>query len=239
MPDESCDLVYHSHVLEHFGKQEGKRFIGECFRVLKPGGIIRLAVPDLEGLVRQYLSMLERVTTDNSDLNRADYDWSVIELIDQMVRRQSGGEMFQYWQQPVIINEATVEARLGYEFSQWRQQWLTAGQPVQKAELARKSWLAGIKQSWLNLCLKTGKLSQQKIESAAFENSGEKHRWMYDCYALKLLLESAGFKQVKRVTAFDSSVPYWEQYQSLDLENGHVRKPDSLFMEGIKPTTTG
>ena len=36
--DNYFDLVYHSHVLEHFSKDDGEAFIAECFRVLKPGG---------------------------------------------------------------------------------------------------------------------------------------------------------------------------------------------------------
>src|SRR5689334_18953207 len=47
-PDNSFDLVYHSHVLEHFTKNDGECFIAECFRVIKPGGFIRVAIPDLE-----------------------------------------------------------------------------------------------------------------------------------------------------------------------------------------------
>ena len=49
-PDSSFDVVYHSHVLEHFPKAKARRFIAECVRVLKPGGILRVVVPDLEDL---------------------------------------------------------------------------------------------------------------------------------------------------------------------------------------------
>jgi|CXWL01.1.fsa_nt_gi predicted SAM-dependent methyltransferase len=33
-PDQSFDVVYHSHVLEHFPKTEALGFLQECFRVL-------------------------------------------------------------------------------------------------------------------------------------------------------------------------------------------------------------
>jgi predicted SAM-dependent methyltransferase len=44
--DESFDAIYHSHVLEHFSKNDGLAFIRECFRVIRIGGVIRIAVPD-------------------------------------------------------------------------------------------------------------------------------------------------------------------------------------------------
>lgn len=49
--DGSVAEVYASHVLQHFGYQEElPRALAEIFRVLVPGGIFRVAVPDLETL---------------------------------------------------------------------------------------------------------------------------------------------------------------------------------------------
>ena len=50
----SLDLVYHSHMLEHLSYQDGIQFIRECFRVLKPGGTMRILVPDLELWINAY-----------------------------------------------------------------------------------------------------------------------------------------------------------------------------------------
>lgn len=52
----SVDVVYTSHTLEHFSKQDGERFLRECHRVLRPGGILRVVVPDLEAIVSDYTS---------------------------------------------------------------------------------------------------------------------------------------------------------------------------------------
>ena len=57
-PNASADAIYHSHVLEHLPRQEGTEFVRECARVLKPGGIIRIVIPDLEQLARNYLTTL-------------------------------------------------------------------------------------------------------------------------------------------------------------------------------------
>ena len=46
--DESVDLIYASHVLEYFDREEAAVVLKEWRRVLKIGGILRLAVPDFE-----------------------------------------------------------------------------------------------------------------------------------------------------------------------------------------------
>jgi len=48
--NNTVDLVYASHVLEYFDRSEVVSLLEEWYRVLKPGGIIRLAVPDFDML---------------------------------------------------------------------------------------------------------------------------------------------------------------------------------------------
>lgn len=54
--DNSLDVVYHSHLLEHLSYAEGIEFIAACYRVLQPGGIMRVLVPDLELWSKNYAS---------------------------------------------------------------------------------------------------------------------------------------------------------------------------------------
>lgn len=51
----SFDLVYASHVLEHFKKKDTLNILKEWVRVLKPNGIIRISVPSLDNLVKIYM----------------------------------------------------------------------------------------------------------------------------------------------------------------------------------------
>lgn len=54
MDDASVSLIYASHVLEHFGRYAYQAVLKEWFRVLKPGGILRLAVPDFAACAAIY-----------------------------------------------------------------------------------------------------------------------------------------------------------------------------------------
>ena len=52
--DDSVDLIYASHCLEHFKYSEIDRVLSEWNRVLKPGGVLRLSVPDFDKLLDIY-----------------------------------------------------------------------------------------------------------------------------------------------------------------------------------------
>ncbi len=54
--DEAVEVLYSSHMLEHLDRREAVLFLKEARRVLAPGGVIRLAVPDIWKLAEQYVS---------------------------------------------------------------------------------------------------------------------------------------------------------------------------------------
>jgi len=60
--NNSVDVIYACHVLEHFGRHEYKKVLKRWFEVLKNGGILRIAVPDFEKVVEYY--------NDNKDLTK-------------------------------------------------------------------------------------------------------------------------------------------------------------------------
>jgi predicted SAM-dependent methyltransferase len=56
LEDASCELIYHEHLLEHLTVQDAKKFLVECYRLLQPGGVTRIATPSLEEVTRKYNS---------------------------------------------------------------------------------------------------------------------------------------------------------------------------------------
>ncbi len=55
-PDNTFSAIYASHVLEHLYRSQAQQLLDECRRVLKPGGVARIVVPDLHSLVEDYLT---------------------------------------------------------------------------------------------------------------------------------------------------------------------------------------
>ena len=53
--DESVDLIYASHVIEYFDREEVIDVLSEWIRVLKKGGILRVAVPNFKVLSKLYI----------------------------------------------------------------------------------------------------------------------------------------------------------------------------------------
>ena len=239
-PDASFNVAYHSHLLEHFSKAKALFFIQECRRVLRPQGIIRIAVPDLEQIIRSYIFALEQALAGSQEATD-NYTWLLLELFDQMVRTHTGGEMAAYLQQAHIPNEAFVLQRCGLEaenlISASRSQQPTNSTHWIKSALKPAYRLLQHPQSLRELLLRLalGKTEYQSLLIGRFRQGGEVHQWMYDRYSLTTLLKECGFEQIVQRSASESYIPNWTDF-NLDTEpDGSVYKPDSLFMEAIKP----
>src|SRR3989304_3714321 len=54
LSDGVADFVYSSHFLEHLSRKDAVQLLRESYRILKPGGTLRISVPDLEYAVLLY-----------------------------------------------------------------------------------------------------------------------------------------------------------------------------------------
>jgi predicted SAM-dependent methyltransferase len=54
LPDDSAEAIFHEHLQEHLSLRAGFLLNRECFRVLRPGGVLRVAVPDAGLCLRSY-----------------------------------------------------------------------------------------------------------------------------------------------------------------------------------------
>lgn len=185
--DNSFDFIYHSHVLEHFSKRDGEGLLRECYRVLNSNGIIRIVIPDLEMIVRNYIHLLEKgMKNPNDEIARSNYDWILLEMYDQTVRNYSGGEMGRYLVQPDLLNEKFIFERIGLEGKNFRDNALSTSDQNENHNyfLNRiKLVLREVK----NFKLFKGSNSTYN-EIGRFRLGGEVHQWMYDRYSLSQLL---------------------------------------------------
>lgn len=238
--DNSCNVVYHAAFLEHLRYADAALFMKECCRVLKPGGIVRVGVPDLEKICQLYLSKLS--TAMNQEKTTAhDYDWIVLELLDQIVREKSGGEMLNFLRQDPLPNEKFIYERIGEEGRQLVK--ALHGHDDRRGHsfpdflhklrrgfrylpyLAKDyvlQWILGCK-------------DKRALEIGRFRLSGEVHQWMYDRYSLARLLKQTGFHDPQLQNANTSRIFNWTSFHLDTLPDGQVIKPDLFFMEATKP----
>lgn len=234
--DNYFDLVYHSHVLEHFPKKQAVQFLKECYRVLKPQGIIRVVVPDLEKIARLYLQYLEEAL-EHSKTAEDNYNWILLEMYDQTVRNVSGGEMKNYLFKDNIPNESFIINRCGKEVKEMIEIGKKNPQAAKDFDVIKslakiKRIPKYIKENFLKIILGS---DYKALEIGRFRQGGEVHQWMYDRYSLRVLLESRGFEKIVQQSAYQSYIPNWIDFH-LDTEPDHtIYKPDSLYMEAIKP----
>ena len=69
LEDSSFDFIYSEHLFEHLTYQQQCNYLAESFRVLKPGGKIRIATPNIEFL-------LKLASNNISDLERKYLEWN-------------------------------------------------------------------------------------------------------------------------------------------------------------------
>jgi predicted SAM-dependent methyltransferase len=217
--DGEFDGVYCSHVLEHLSPGAGRRLMAEVARVLRPGGIVRVVVPDLEGICRAYLAALEAAERGEADaLDR--HAWMTLELVDQMTRDRRGGLMLRWWQRDPVPVESFVLSRMGEEARDTIEHFRRRRRETGRAPVPDATWD-----------------DPDEIDEEArrrYAASGESHRWMYDRVSLASLLAGAGFTRARRVGPLESAIPGWADFH-LDADaEGRPHKADSLWMEAVR-----
>ncbi|NET28731.1 methyltransferase domain-containing protein [Okeania sp. SIO1I7] len=90
--DNSVDLIYGSHCLEHFSHRMISQVLNEWFRVLKEGGILRLSVPDFDLLIDKY-----RASGNN---------------INKIMGPLMGGQNYKFNFHMIVFNQSSLELLL-------------------------------------------------------------------------------------------------------------------------------
>ena len=111
--DNSVDLLYSSHFVEHLTYEEAEAFLHDCKRVMKKGATFRIAVPDLEILVNMYrdgtLGELDEINDESERVtwgagkfwkllfngHSAAYDWNAMEALAKKVGLKATKQSFR------------------------------------------------------------------------------------------------------------------------------------------------
>ena len=72
--DGSVDEIYASHILEHFPKSKRDAVLKDWFRALKPGGRLRVSVPDAVKAARMMLDGVTELTNTDGQVYKFDYE---------------------------------------------------------------------------------------------------------------------------------------------------------------------
>lgn len=241
--NNAAQLVYSSHFLEHIPKPQVERFLRECLRVLQPGGVLRLVLPDLENMARTYLQLRDECKHEKAD-------FVVLEMIDQCVRRQSGGELGKYYrtlqEQAKRGVAAPGDNKVMLDFIRHRtgehrrapdQSKSTAGGgggAVTQFNRLLRAVPRRLQRYWIQAVLHALP-SAFRAQNVGLAGVGEKHHWLWDFHQLRQALDTVGFISVERHSADSSAITDFPFYP-LDLDaDGLPRKgAESMYIEAIK-----
>jgi len=223
--DGEVDAVYHSHVLEHLSRRDAVALVNECARVLAPGGVLRVGVPDLEELARQYLSALEAAR--RGDPGGAGWqEWAVAEMIDQLARQQPGGRCAE-------LLTSDDEAVIRHS----RERWGTEADELRAAALERRRTTAATPPSFTRRARSFARARLARFGEhgrvGRYRLGGEPHLWMYDEVSLTRLLVDSGFTAVTNVTWDQSRIPAWSSF-GLEGTADSPFKFDTLTLEATR-----
>ena len=193
-PDNHFSFVYHSHLLEHFSKNEALAMLRECYRVLCPGGLIRVVVPDLEQIVKIYLESLEKALLGDI-ISKQNYAWIMLELYDQAIRNKSGGSMLEYLKQDPVPNEEFIIERIGMEaktiIKSIRNNQSQRERKSVRIRYSVSNYIKSLRDTIIKILL--GSKDYKALAIGRFRMEGEIHQWMYDRYSLSSSLHKTGF----------------------------------------------
>lgn len=228
--DNSANVVYCSHFLEHIPHNLATQFLVECFRITRTGGRLRLVLPDWEELCNTYVSLRRGAQHDRAD-------FLILEMLDQCVRRNPGGDLGAYYEHLQsaknnmlidFVRERTGHDLLPVANSTQRSNWVRFVNNSKKIRGKLEQFYTRVLVSMLPMAFRRQNIS--------FTSVGEKHAWMYDFYSLERLLHQVGFIDVHRMSATTSNIPDFP-FQPLDVTlDGQPRKgAESMYIEAVKP----
>ncbi len=118
LPTDSFDYIFTEHIIEHVPYTAGKAMLGECLRVLKPGGRIRIATPDLQNLLGLY-------SPDKTEMQQRYMAWITQQFLPNVPKVHECyvlNNAFRNWGHQFLYDRETLAdllTRVGFDQIKW------------------------------------------------------------------------------------------------------------------------
>ncbi len=185
-PDLTFDAIYCSHFIEHIPLRKIDSFFQECFRVLRPEGVLRIVMPNYVFLCKEFI-----INFENKDFEKADF--IKILTLDQLIRTYRGGYLKEYL---VNIHNSEnqdlknyIQEIIGEDFEAMKKSSSLLDQ-LNISNFFRMLEILWIRSISLFLP------SSFRDQNVSFASVGEKHAWLYDEESIKKELEKNNFKDI-------------------------------------------
>lgn len=109
--DESVNIIYSSHFLEHIPEEKGIQVLRECYRVLIKGGVMRLVVPDLLWYAEHYVTETRKIVSGKTISNdRSIHDKFLNTVYGAYIKRKRYGAEHCYMYDLPTLNQCLINA---------------------------------------------------------------------------------------------------------------------------------
>lgn len=106
-PDNSLDLIFTEHFIEHLPQQSAITFLKESHRILKPSGVLRISTPDLKGILEVYQDR-NNIVSQKTAVDRHIYNHRSSFNSAEGNACQFVNDMFRLWGHHYIYDKASL-----------------------------------------------------------------------------------------------------------------------------------
>ena len=213
LENNSVDFVYSSHFIEHLDNKDLNKLLDEIYRILKPGGILRLSTPNFEYLVKEYVNLLKEKELNNEIKNKIKY--LKLLIIDQFFRIKSGGNLKSFY---LNLNENLIKycQEIGGDFKKNKKKDEKFRTKLSRITVQKVFYKLRI----IIALLIVPKFFKEK--NISMSQPGELHKWIYDYFKLKDILIKNGFVKVYKLQAGETNSRFDSAVKDLELTNSKV-----------------
>jgi len=233
---ESVNCIYMSHLIEHLDGDAVIDFFDKAYRVLKPGGGIRIVTPDFDSIVHEYIRATEKGSTEIASFEKlmlleqctrtepsGTYRSEIRRLIDKSDENDIVDHVYKRTGEHPLENSNTKNLKrsksrnLRAVCSRF---FRRLSKRMLRCHLAMVRWL-------LPQCLRS---------NLSLTDAGERHLWIYSAYEVEQLARAKGFTAIFNMAHDQSKFLCVDELAILDIaDNGSARKgTHSMFLEVVK-----